>query len=358
MFSFVASCLLLAIFIAGCSGEDCYGPGCQPCGQCYSGTCNNKTGHCLSGCKAHFKLPSCKECEDGWWNDNCSERCGSCSNSNKSCNKPDGHCKSCISGLQPPLCTEVCRKGYYGPNCKIPCGNCSNPNISCDPVSGTCPGRCLDGFIGSNCKTKCPLGTAGPNCDHLCRNCKDNDCDAGGNCTRGCRAGYFGHKCENGGHMMFKEYVIGGSVGCCALILILVVIFLIVRACGKNKRRKHALLTMHHIQKKLSDQARFAQVDPETDLDTASICPTNQEAEPSQPHYRTHSNTCPDVMQAVETSSSGDVKLPVTVTKSYPGPSSPAVPVSRLPPPPFARTGPLPPHHLRAYKDIPCFDQQ
>ncbi|XP_067655331.1 scavenger receptor class F member 2-like [Haliotis asinina] len=330
---FVASCLLLVIFVGRCYGEDCYGPaaGCKPCGQCYSGTCNNQTGHCLSGCKPHFMPPLCKECEDGWWNESCSARCGNCNGVTKPCNKSNGHCESCISGKQIPLCTDDCQGGYYGPNCKIPCGKCktSKSSQTCDAVTGRCPGAlCLDGFIGSNCKIKCPKGTAGPNCVHLLRNCTDSECSAEGNSTNM-------RKCENGGHMMFKEYVIGGSVGCCALILILGVIALVVRACRKHRRRKHALLTMHHIQKKLSDQARFVQVDPDTDLDTASTCPTSPETDPSQTHVKIRSNTCPDVTQTVDTSSSGDVKLPVTETKSYPGPSSPVIPISRLPPPPI-----------------------
>ncbi|XP_071104444.1 scavenger receptor class F member 2-like isoform X4 [Haliotis cracherodii] len=329
MLSFrVASSLLLVVYVARCWGKDCYGTDCKPCGHCFSGACNNKTGECPSGCKANFRSPLCQECQDGWWNETCSERCGYCES--RSCNKSNGACNSCISGKNPPLCKDDCKPHYFGPGCKQQCGKCSSP-IPCDLVTGKCPDGCLDGFTGQNCKTRCPKGTAGPKCVHLCRNCEDSECDASGNCTLGCNAGFSGDKCEEGGHMMFKAYVIGGSVGCCALILLIVPILLIIRACGKNKRKKHALLTMHHIQKKLSDQARFTQVEPDGDLDTVSTCHPNPEAEHIQSTFKARANTCPDMNQTAPPYSSGDVKLAVTMARSCPGSKSPTLPIPPVP---------------------------
>ncbi|XP_062607709.1 multiple epidermal growth factor-like domains protein 6 [Saccostrea cucullata] len=60
-----------------------------------------------------------------------------------------------------------CNIGHYGPSCSS-CGGCENCNIE------------------SGCRVTCS------------QNCIDRECDEYGNCSRGCKHGYWGNKCLNG----------------------------------------------------------------------------------------------------------------------------------------------------------------
>ena len=47
------------------------------------------------------------------------------------------------------------------------------------------------------CVPACQTGTYGPSCGQQCLNCVDEQCDDTGVCTKSCKAGWDGDKCDS-----------------------------------------------------------------------------------------------------------------------------------------------------------------
>nr|XP_034320580.1 scavenger receptor class F member 1-like [Crassostrea gigas] len=94
-----------------------------------------------------------KECENGWYGENCSQQCiGNCMN-NSTCNHVTGLCDAgCDFGWTGSICDKECPPGHFGTECMGNCsGNCIN-NTQCDPINGECSDGCIDDYIGRRCE--------------------------------------------------------------------------------------------------------------------------------------------------------------------------------------------------------------
>lgn len=108
------------------------------CGRCkYGHACDKHNGSCYNGCMSNFQPPQCKGnfhnivwvlfndladclidaytiivykikvCENGFYNANCTGRCGNCQNG-QACDKESGNCSNgCSSNFKKPLCQGV-----------------------------------------------------------------------------------------------------------------------------------------------------------------------------------------------------------------------------------------------------------
>ncbi|XP_062605502.1 receptor-type tyrosine-protein phosphatase T-like [Saccostrea cucullata] len=102
----------------------------------------------MSGCSPHWQEPLCQECVDGFYDKNCSKRCGHCLEG--VCDKTNGTCKGgCSSNWLEPLCQE-CIDGFYDQNCSTTCGNCRRG--FCDKKNGRCLSGCMTNWEEPFCK--------------------------------------------------------------------------------------------------------------------------------------------------------------------------------------------------------------
>nr|XP_022307661.1 uncharacterized protein LOC111113661 [Crassostrea virginica] len=164
-----------------------YGVHCTPCSHCRgSGVCNTVTGYCRQGCKPHWQMPQCQECENGYYNAICGAKCGHCLY-NAACNKDNGYCEQgCEGNYMYPFCKE-CVDHFYGDSCSSPCGNCLNGK-ACDKHNGSCSNGCKPHFKGLKCD-ECEDGFYDSDCSSTCGRCLNGEyCDKiTGHCPRGCQ---------------------------------------------------------------------------------------------------------------------------------------------------------------------------
>ncbi|KAH3875441.1 hypothetical protein DPMN_038707 [Dreissena polymorpha] len=185
-----------------------YGPYCTPCNSnCLKDTgdiCIHN-GTCLDGCRPGYRGDkcdvscaasvdlancavcdryqfSCTVCKPGFWGPKCQSTCGvNCVEFSgaRYCNISDGTCR------------DGCMPTYFKHDCSGSCPNCAN-NV-CHRTTGTCLDPiCDSGFFGETCNQSCPANCGlDPNglayCDFT-----------SGDCTYGCRDGYYGAKCTLG----------------------------------------------------------------------------------------------------------------------------------------------------------------
>ena len=187
----------------GCQENRYFGPNCtRDCENCKG--CN-QTGYCLS-CKEEFygdhcniscpvtcgpeQLANhnstecgrydgrCKACRPGFFNYNCTEKCGD------ECYRGKGH----ICQISDGACVE-CKPGYYGSHCQKKCSlNCakyddrSELSGLCLQQNGACEWGCVHGWYGASCSLQCNSTCKG--CDRLTAKCET------------CIEGYYGDYCE------------------------------------------------------------------------------------------------------------------------------------------------------------------
>ena len=186
-----------------CEEDEYYGPDCET-------PCNKDRDHCQK-CS---KDGNCFECDNYFWNVNCSKQCshckdgchvenGTCLNDGSCeedeyygpdcetpCNKDREHCQKCSKDGN----CLVCDNNYWNVNCSKQCSHCKD---GCYVENGTCinDGNCLnDEFYGDDCEIPCNKGRE--HCDKCNRN---GDCIActnnnfwNLNCSEPCS------KCEDG----------------------------------------------------------------------------------------------------------------------------------------------------------------
>ncbi|KAH3875357.1 hypothetical protein DPMN_038620 [Dreissena polymorpha] len=125
---------------------------------------------------------TCTVCKPGFWGPKCQFLCGvNCVEFGgaRYCNISDGTCR------------DGCMPTYFKHDCSGSCPNCAN-NV-CHRTTGTCLDPiCDSGFFGETCYQSCPANCGlDPNglayCDFT-----------SGDCTYGCRDGYYGAKCTLG----------------------------------------------------------------------------------------------------------------------------------------------------------------
>ena len=157
--------------------------------QCYS--CINET-YCTScfrdifwGRKCLYSCNNCDgtcdkdygcidNCELGYYREQVDEghECKPCSD----------HCKQCLDTSS----CQACEDGYYVDDISKFCISCSincTDNI-CDSSNGTCTSRCLPGSTGYRCNKQCPT------------NCFECDQFDSSNCVS-CKSKFYGEYCEN-----------------------------------------------------------------------------------------------------------------------------------------------------------------
>ncbi|XP_036370698.1 receptor-type tyrosine-protein phosphatase T-like [Octopus sinensis] len=89
------------------------------------------------------------QCVDGFYGDMCMERCKFCEGSK--CDQVVGCKQGCVKGYYWDKFfrkCEECSRGLFGQNCQKLC-HCSQ---TCDHITGSCPGKCNEGFHGSDCQ--------------------------------------------------------------------------------------------------------------------------------------------------------------------------------------------------------------
>ena len=134
--------------------------------------CSNK---CPTHCESCTNNTFCPSCEAGWagetceCNLNCSDRCG-------------------IYGL----CNLGCIDGLYGLSCGQQCK--ASDCTSCNQTTGNC--------------TQCVAGKYGESCEKTCHsNCAMDECEIGGTCLQGCKAGFTGSTCFEGKNFLFSYLI-------------------------------------------------------------------------------------------------------------------------------------------------------
>ncbi|XP_060558053.1 cell death abnormality protein 1-like [Ruditapes philippinarum] len=184
----------------------------------YGNTC---TEECLENCKTCVTGYECGECKPGYYTKKCNLQCGkgclnrTCSHvsgecSCKSANFVKGKCDVCVGLMYGNECNNTCptncgscisdaecswcrNTAYYESYCQYRCSvGCVNG--TCNKGTGHCTKGCKPGFIGGKCE-KCSPGIYGPYCD---LNCTDNcfNCVSLTNCTE-CKTGFYGNICNN-----------------------------------------------------------------------------------------------------------------------------------------------------------------
>ncbi|XP_053387905.1 multiple epidermal growth factor-like domains protein 6 isoform X10 [Mercenaria mercenaria] len=170
------------------------------CGQCSSGTCDQKSGLCTT------------DCNPGYWNMYCNQTClhGGC----KTCFQGSGQCETCDIGLYGFTCSSNCSKF---------CARDSFNQIVCEKDNGYCSeGKCLPGYwnkpCDAQCNEKCLANSDGArtcsvdegDCDIGCEptyygghcnlrcsvTCLNQLCERDGVCSSGCVDGAYGSTCE------------------------------------------------------------------------------------------------------------------------------------------------------------------
>ena len=129
----------MVIFYAECE-DGFYDSDCSStCGRCLNGEyCDKITGHCLRGCQSHFHPPFCQ---------------GTTYNKKS---PPFKNEQLLAHTLQSQLCVlclfiQVCKDGFYGSSCQNNCGHCLNGE-HCDKRNGTCIKGCQPHFLYPLCK--------------------------------------------------------------------------------------------------------------------------------------------------------------------------------------------------------------
>ena len=211
-----------------CEEDEYYGPDCET-------PCNKDRDHCQK-CS---KDGNCFECDNYFWNVNCSKQCshckdgchvenGTCLNDGNCvedeyygpdcetpCNKDREHCQKCSKDGN----CLVCDNNYWNVNCSKQCSHCTD---GCHVENGTCinDGNCLnDEFYGDDCEIPCNKGREhcdkcnrngdciactnnnfwNLNCSEPCSKCEDGcyigngTCIGDGNCLNDT---FYGHDCE------------------------------------------------------------------------------------------------------------------------------------------------------------------
>ncbi|XP_065939059.1 laminin subunit beta-1 [Magallana gigas] len=238
-------------------------------GRCQGGApCNKLTGRCDQGCEDKWTGQFCEDCIDGFYNRNCSGRCGSCVNDGV-CDKISGHCTNgCQANYLQPLCQD-CVPGFYGDDCETECGKCKN-GAGCNQTSGLCPNGCRDHWVVPYC-TDCEPYKYGPNCAFDCGHCKhDKPCSMDtGDCPSGCVDGWTGKHCltviTDSDEQEKPEKPRFTTLSVVLIVLVIVLIGLVLFFIFDSKRRG----SLQHATEKPSDISETEnQYSPETEKES------------------------------------------------------------------------------------------
>lgn len=199
--------------------------------------CNTTDGSC-SACTPNFQMPLCKVCEDGYYGEKCTDRCGSCAN-NTGCDKTSGHCPAgCKPGYKAPDCRQACDKGRYGVDCGEECGHCATNGI-CQKETGSCY-ECQGNYSLPLCQ-ECVSGYYGDACASACGPCATNTTclKDSGHCPSGCKPGFGGLFCveKASGGLSSEDGAEGNSTTVCVAIGLVVAAVLVVIGIVVIRRR-------------------------------------------------------------------------------------------------------------------------
>ena len=166
----------------------------RSCINCIDGFYLSGT-HCLqcpSSCKKCSGPTTCTDCVQGRYGSECEY---TCINVCKDCTSAS-HCTQCIPGRHGAFCQLYCSLGCADILCEKESGKCMKGcrggyyNSQDDCVE--CPNHCTACSSSDLC-TSCSAGYYGRSCQLSCpSSCLDHKCDKRfGNCTEGCRDGYY-----------------------------------------------------------------------------------------------------------------------------------------------------------------------
>ncbi|XP_067667158.1 multiple epidermal growth factor-like domains protein 11 isoform X2 [Haliotis asinina] len=196
-----------------CNHSNTWGPDClTPCSKgCRNQTCHRWTGQCLQNCKSGYYGPKCDMhcegcrscvdkvetcdnegrclcgCKRGKRGDKCDQECPNC----ETC---FGNDCTCQDGFRGTLCSEICENCK---SCKV--GNCTcKVGFHGDACTVPCPQNCSQNVCGQGgeCTRGCKVGWYGRSCGKQCGNCVGDQCSLNGTCTSGCNSGWYGAKCD------------------------------------------------------------------------------------------------------------------------------------------------------------------
>ena len=197
-------------------------------GQCTEGCMNRAYGvQCNTPCSSNCKLCTslqCEVCDDGYFGfgslcAKCRFNCVKCTGFND--------CTLCVDGFHGSTCSECpthcdsCTNSTFCPSCEAGwAGEICKCNLNCSDqcgIDGRCNLGCVEGLYGISCGlrckatdclscnqttgncTQCVAGKYGESCEKTCHsNCAMDECEIGGACVHGCKAGFTGSTCIEG----------------------------------------------------------------------------------------------------------------------------------------------------------------
>ncbi|XP_061180534.1 multiple epidermal growth factor-like domains protein 10 [Saccostrea echinata] len=256
----------------------------RKCGNCLEGVCDKTNGTCMSGCSANWQKPLCQKCIDGFYDQNCSTKCGECQS--EFCDKENGSClNGCKTNWKEPLCQE-CIDGFYDQNCSTMCGECREG--FCDKKNGNCLNGCKTNWKEPLCQ-ECANGLYDESCNLQCGNCIQGICDKKkGTCTKGCLQDWQGPMCNvyttresRTGEEFSKTSLVVISVistllGVILLSALTIVIYLKRTRCLQQNAREHS--NTDHLSSKDTEEKYDELTGGKEDHHYTSINSTNRES--------------------------------------------------------------------------------
>ena len=189
----------------------------------------------------NFNNPKLKECDIGYWGENCTYLCSDKTNYCEICEQQTGTCTQCIEGFHLDInnqcicgihclnennCTEdsgceECEKGYYDKFCSSLCSDKNEFCIECEKENGSClacdesqaylyddkcfkcPPNCKGCRAENDCIDCINETLYGPACEYNCSHCLSNKyvkrvCDIfSGDClNKTCAENFTGSRCD------------------------------------------------------------------------------------------------------------------------------------------------------------------
>ncbi|XP_061180611.1 uncharacterized protein LOC133189226 [Saccostrea echinata] len=276
-------------------GMYAFNGGCIQCGHCKDDRpCDKRTGSCSSGCKENWTGDLCKECIDGFYDQDCSTKCGECRS--KICDKRNGSClNGCKTNWKEPLCLE-CSNGMYDQKCSTRCGLCLEG--FCDKKNGSCLSECKLNWKEPLCQ-ECVDGFHDEDCSRQCGYCLEGFCDKkNGTCLNGCVGNWQGPLCQvhttreprTGDNEFSKTSLVVISVistllGVFLLSTLIIVVYIKRTRCLQNNVRENSI--NDHLSRKDTEQKYDELKGGKEDHHYTSIGSTNRESTYQEIHtYR------------------------------------------------------------------------